>query len=371
MFALRVLSLMLLLLATSAQAAPEFRGLWVTRWDYVTARDIQTIFAKASDAGFGAVFFQVRGRADAFYRSSLEPWAEELSGTLGQDPGYDPLATAVEEGASRGLQVHAWINVAPMWRGEKPPIETTPRHIYLEHPEWIAANENGDPMQLGGRQYVSLSFGNPQARAHIVAVVEELVSQYAIAGVHLDYIRYSGSRYSHDRVSRVRYAQDKAARPQLSRQQWQRDQVTELVRQVYTVLQRHDMVLTAAVWHNNNLDVYGSRGYRDYYQDSHCWMHRGIIDAIVPMNYLRIDSTPSFAELAQDHVAHAFDRQVYMGMNALGRITEKDPSGAQLQANIRYARRVGADGISVFSYALIDRHNLWRAVQLGFRQTTE
>ena len=52
----------------------------------------------------------MRSGADALYASSLEPWAVQLTGTPGADPGYDPLAFAVEEAHARGLELHAWFN---------------------------------------------------------------------------------------------------------------------------------------------------------------------------------------------------------------------------------------------------------------------
>ena len=53
----------------------EVRALWVTRWDYRTAADIRVIAERAASANFNALFFQVRGNADAYYNSQIEPWA--------------------------------------------------------------------------------------------------------------------------------------------------------------------------------------------------------------------------------------------------------------------------------------------------------
>ena len=91
----------------SEQDTHELRGLWITRWNFKSPQDIARIMTQASDAHFNTVFFQVRGRADALYRSRLEPWAEELTGTLGQDPGWDPLEVAVLEAHRKGLEIHA------------------------------------------------------------------------------------------------------------------------------------------------------------------------------------------------------------------------------------------------------------------------
>ena len=46
-------------------------------------------------ANMNSVCLQVRPMADALYKSSYEPWSSYLTGTRGQDPGWDPLAFAV------------------------------------------------------------------------------------------------------------------------------------------------------------------------------------------------------------------------------------------------------------------------------------
>ncbi len=88
------------------QEAPFRRFLWVTRWDYRTAEDIEQICYNAASARFTDLLFQVRGEGTVFFRSPYEPWAWELSGKgpesgVGIDPGWDPLQVAVREGRRR------------------------------------------------------------------------------------------------------------------------------------------------------------------------------------------------------------------------------------------------------------------------------
>lgn len=51
--------------------------------------------------------FQVRPYGDAMYKSSINPWSKELTGTQGKEPGYDPLAFIIQEAHTRGMKVHA------------------------------------------------------------------------------------------------------------------------------------------------------------------------------------------------------------------------------------------------------------------------
>ncbi|MCA9870336.1 MAG: family 10 glycosylhydrolase, partial [Anaerolineae bacterium] len=150
------------------------RALWVTRWDYHSADDIRIIADRAADANFNTLYFQVRGNADALYRSQIEPWSALLTGTLGQDPGWDPLATAVHEAHTRGLEVHAWVNVYPAWLGETPPPSTTPEQMYnsfnqLYEQEWVMWNRHQEPMSLN-KEYLWSNPGHFAVLEHIVAV---------------------------------------------------------------------------------------------------------------------------------------------------------------------------------------------------------
>ena len=121
-----------------AAAEKEIRAIWVTRWDYKTAADIRVIFSNCRSVGLNRVYFQVRGRSDAFYKSSLEPWAEELGG---KDPGFDPLEVAVVEARKSSLELHAWVNVLAGWKGRKPPGNKT--HLFHTHPDWFLKDRSG------------------------------------------------------------------------------------------------------------------------------------------------------------------------------------------------------------------------------------
>jgi uncharacterized lipoprotein YddW (UPF0748 family) len=100
----------------------EMRGMWVATvanidWPTKTTltadqqrAELTDIMARAAQTGINAIVLQVRPAGDAVYQSSIEPWAAMLTGSQGQDPGYDPLAFAIQEAHARGLELHAWIN---------------------------------------------------------------------------------------------------------------------------------------------------------------------------------------------------------------------------------------------------------------------
>jgi uncharacterized lipoprotein YddW (UPF0748 family) len=266
--------------------------------------------ALVASGGFNQVFFHVRGTADAYYDSSLEPWAAGL-GALGVDPGWDPLLEACAEAHARHLDIHAWIDTFPVWSGTSPPPPATPEHVYDAHPEWICADESGTPMPLGA-DYVFGSPGNPDLVDHIAAVAAEIVARYDVDGVHLDCIRAPGPGYCHDAASESRFAEASAADPSLTWGDWERDQVTATVEKVGEAIRAEDpdAVLTAAVW-GIYRNTWGwtsvSQGYADYYQDPRAWAAASLVDAVVPMIYWDIKEPYAtrldFRAILDDHVA--------------------------------------------------------------------
>src|SRR5262247_3479359 len=108
------------LVLPAAAGTDEIRAIWVTRFEYQSEADVKAIVANSAALGFNTILFQVRGQADAYYRSSFEPWAERLGG---RDPGFDPLEIACRESKRLGISLHAWVNVMPAWRGKVPPAD--------------------------------------------------------------------------------------------------------------------------------------------------------------------------------------------------------------------------------------------------------
>ena len=96
----------------------EFRAAWLTtvgNYDWPVrgasaasqSAALVSIIEQLKNLNFNVILFHVRPTSDAFYRSNLVPWSYYLTGTQGVDPGFDPLAVAIEEAHKRGMEVHA------------------------------------------------------------------------------------------------------------------------------------------------------------------------------------------------------------------------------------------------------------------------
>lgn len=281
------LALAALLLGTGCQQRGPVRAVWVTRFDYKSADDVARIIKNCDDAGFNTVVFQVRGNGTAFYPSKIEPWAEQFDYT---DPGFDPLAVAIAEAHARKLELHAWMNVMPAWRGRTPP--TNPQQLYNAHPEWFWYDQHGKRQALS-TFYVSLNPCLPEVRTYITDVFEEVAANYDVDGLHMDYIRFpneppaipqgSDIDYPRDAKTLALYKEQTGLTPDENRDAWNKwrtEQVTQLVSDIHDMLRRTrpKAVLAASVGNSVEENL-------RHFRDDETWARRKLIDQAYPMVY--------------------------------------------------------------------------------------
>ena len=263
------------------------RAIWVTRGDFRTADDIKQIMEDCSEGGFNTVIFQVRGNATVFYPSKIEPWAEQFDF---KSPGFDPLAVAIQEAHQRGMELHTWINVIPAWRGLHPPA--SPDQLYNKHPDWFWYDQRGNRQPLS-TFYVSLNPCLPEVREYLVDVFQEVVANYPVDGVHMDYIRFpseppaipAGSDIDYPRDARTLalYLQATGLTPDADKaawDKWRTDQVTQLVADIRSMMRwtRPSTALSASVGADYDESL-------RFFRDDRRWAKEKLIDAAFPMAY--------------------------------------------------------------------------------------
>ncbi|MCX5800778.1 MAG: family 10 glycosylhydrolase [Candidatus Eisenbacteria bacterium] len=345
----------------AARPTLEVRALWVLRNTLVSRVEIDRMLRQAKDAGFNLLFVQVRGRGDAFYNSSIEPRAELLA-----DRQFDPLAYLLTQAHRSDFAVHLWLNAFLVWSAPWKPTNT--EHVMLSHPDWVAVRSDGRPLSELSREEVEsmgiegvfLAPGNPGVREHIRAVVRELVQNYDVDGVHLDYVRYPDMAVGYDRGTRTefmrcygvdpdRIANNREAMAELFGKRglqdleglwkkWRVSSVDALVDSVRCDLKSvaPRVKLSAAVV----ADPRSALGR--YAQDWPAWLERGTLDFAVPMCY---SASTGFVRnqvrTIKDLVGESrFYPGIAMYNQSPGRVVEK----------VRVLRQMGIKGFSMFCY---------------------
>lgn len=245
---------------------------------------------KLRHLGINTVFFQVKPDGTALWPSRILPWSDTLTGTIGQDPGYDPLQFMLDEAHRRGMQVHAWFNpyrvstniksstVAELNRT----VSLNPASVFVLHRDWV---------RTAGDRYV-LDPGIPEVRDWITSIVAEVVSRYPVDGVQFDdyfYTETPGSRLQDEQTFR-RYGQGFA-----SKADWRRHNTQLLIENVSRTIKQINPnvafgVSPAGVWRNRSHDPAGSQtsgaaAYDESFADTRLWVQKGYLDYIAPQIY--------------------------------------------------------------------------------------
>ena len=300
----------------------EVRGAWVatvSRINWPSSTDasaqqaeMETILDAVKNAGLNTVFFQVRPEADALYDSDLEPWSRYLTGTQGQDPGYDPLTFTIEACHDRGLELHAWLNPYRARAGNVG--VSASNHVINQMPDSVVS--------YGNLRW--LDPGDPNAFDHTLAVIEDILSRYDIDGLHFDDYFYpypeSGLTFDDDDT----YA---AYGNGMSLADWRRDNVNRMVEAVGEKVRtlRPDVrwgISPFGIYRPGNPPgVVGLDQYESLYADPLAWLQGGWLEYVAPQLYWPTTSSGQPYEALVswwDEQAAAAGRMLLVGNSASG-----------------------------------------------------
>ncbi len=324
--------------------AAEVRAIWITRWDYKTEDDVRRAVRWCAALGLNRIFFQVRGRADAFYRSPHEPWGEELGGV---DPGFDPLEAAVDEAAKSGVDLDAWINVMPGWKGGAPP--RSPDHVFHKHPEWFLVDRQGKRHMRNPTDYTILNPCLPEVRAYLIDIVKDLMTRYAVSGIQLDYIRFVGRDADHridfpyDPRTLQLFRKYSGMSPFDKPEEWDRWRGLSIDTLVYRLSEAARKARPGCRVSVAAIQDY-DRARKDLFQDVVKWQSNGWIDEVFPMTYHQDDDVFTFQ--TRSALAKGPKGKVLPGIGV-----HLHASAGATARQIVLARKLGAGGYALFAFA--------------------
>jgi uncharacterized lipoprotein YddW (UPF0748 family) len=358
-------------------AAGDVNGMWVLRSSLTSPASIGRMVDAARGAGVNTLLVQVRGRGEAFYLSDIEPRASELAS---QPDDFDPLAVTLERAHAAGLQVHAWVNVNLV--SSAATLPRSRQHVAARHPEWLMvpkelagtlrATDPRSPAYIGALSRWSrktssrveglyLSPLAPGALDYTASVIDELVTRYAVDGLHLDYVRFPHEDFDYGPLGLAAFREsrygaataverrqlDAAARgsatawPDRLPDSWgafRRERLTALVARITTSARatRPGLIVSAAVV-PDAADAMSRK-----MQDWAGWAAAGYLDVVCPMLYTT--SASEFVTQTRQVSDTLGETPMWAGIGAY-----RLPV-ARTAENVRAARREGAAGVLLFSY---------------------
>ncbi len=334
-------------LVQEAPKAAEERALWAHHGDGVRGSDGKKAMSwkealpEIRARGFNTIVPNVLWSGLAYYPSKL------VNTKLQYAPQADYLRELLDAAKPLGMKVIAW---KVMWQF---PID------------WLTTADTMEPFKKAGRLQVDLKGETKNwlcpslkiNRDFEVAAIQELVTDYEVDGMHLDYIRYGGSDVcfcDHCRVAFEKRSKKKVvawpadAAPGGSRateyDDFKRDNITSIVREIRAAVKkaRPACELSAAVFPSPGM------ARTAVYQDWPRWVNEGLLDMVATMTYTE-DAESFKSQVTQQRAITQGKVRLLPGI----RLTYDKEKSLDLQSTvdqIKAVRELGLPGFVGFEY---------------------
>ncbi|MEM6254352.1 MAG: family 10 glycosylhydrolase [Cyanobacteria bacterium P01_D01_bin.156] len=301
-------------------AQAEVRAMWLDRGTIVktgSEADLADIFDRLAATGINTVFFETINAGYPVYPSRIAPQQNPLT------RHWDPLKSAIKLGKERGIEVHAWVWLfAAGNRRHNALLNLSPNYpgpLINANPGWSGYDRQGRVIPIG-QDKPFLDPANPEVRSYLMRMLQEVVNNYDVDGIHFDYVRYpfqdpgANRTYGYGTAARLQFRDLTGVDPavlsprnnpelppyeqQQQQQLWQQwtefrvEQVSSFVAEASQMLRqrRPEMIISAAVFAKPTHER-----IQKIQQDWETWAQRGDVDWIVLMSYAM--DTNRFEEL--------------------------------------------------------------------------
>ena len=314
------------------------------------------IVSVAKERRMNALIVQVRPFGDSMYMSDYFPFSHILTGTQGENPGYDAMEYMVKKAHESGLEFHAWINPLRI------KVSETPSEISQYSPYSLWQNDGDESNDRYTMEYDGGIYFNPayeKVREYIIGSIKELVSRYDVDGVQFDDYFYPDESEEYDKEEYDSYAsslddEDNA----MSQSDWRTTNINSLISGVYSAIKSANSDVVFGISPQGNIDndlKIGADVYTWGSTDGYC-------DYLCPQNYFSENNSALSYNDAVDNwrkLVTNKNTKLYIGLGLYKAGSDADggtwlDSDENIKSQIEYGRNAGADGFMFYSFDYLD-----------------
>lgn len=314
--------------------------------------NFDNIVKTAKEHKMGALIVHVRPFGDSMYLSDYFPYSHILTGTQGEDPGYDAMEYMLSKTHEAGLEFHAWINPLRI------KVNDTPEVLSDYSPYTIWQNDDNEEndrytMEYEGDIYLNPAY--PEVRQYIISSIDELLSRYEVDGIQFDDYFYPDVSLDYDSTE---YEQYKSSLPDgedsMSQLEWRRNNINSLISGVYSCVKAKNSDAVFGISPQGNIE-----NDLDMGADVYSWGSvSGYCDYLCPQIYFSEgNEVLSYSECADKwrELVTNEDVKLYIGLGLYKAGSDDDEgswlnSDENIKSQIEYGRELGADGFMFYSY---------------------
>ncbi|MBI3590656.1 MAG: family 10 glycosylhydrolase [Candidatus Melainabacteria bacterium] len=270
----------------------EVRAIWLDRGTIVSMKDafeLANLIKNIARLGFNVIFFETINAGYPIYPSKLLP----------QNPlvnNWDPLKVAVEAAHAYGVELHAWVWTFAVGNTRHnlligQPVQYPGPIVSSKGRSWALTSARG-ALRIEMQPENWISPANKKACAFLTELFSEIIRNYDVDGLQLDYIRFpfqqTYSQVGFDFVSKNAFQETTGKLPQLEGPvnkiwtEWKIKIVSDFVRDLSGELKKikPKLKISAAVF-----GIDRSLRLRIIQQDWESWLLNKWVDAVYPFYY--------------------------------------------------------------------------------------
>ncbi|RLE63902.1 MAG: hypothetical protein DRJ49_00335 [Thermoprotei archaeon] len=304
---------------TSRGEKELYLGVWAHPGDFSDESAVDKLLNKLSEIGANKLVVNVKDSSGrVYFKSNVGIMAEVIK-------HFDFLRYTTERAGEFGIEVHAWFVVFPEGIKEL-------KGFLERHPGYACIEE-------GGKRIGWMCPSHEEVHDYLLTLFREVIENYNIDGIHLDYIRYPEPI-----VYKACFCNNCGLGGYMD-EKWilhGSEYIKSFVEKSYKLTREYGIEHSAAVFPDYPTCIITVR------QDWVEWINRGLLDWVAPMTYTNI--TKIVEEFTKIHSSLVLDRALLL--EGLGKRSSKSRlSPGDLLNQIHKALLNGADGVMIFSYS--------------------
>lgn len=345
-----------LILFTAISLNARIRAMWVPIWEITTPEKADKIINDLNKNNINQLLVQIRYRGDAAYKpnkvSNFYENNEKQYHAI-KDSLFDPLEYILSKNNNPDLEVHAWVTTFVITGHNLEKLH--PEHLYFTNPELVTCDFSQEMMNYKTGEGAYLDPGIPQVQEYTKNVILDIVSNYKIDGIHLDYIRYPDAQYGFSQLALEAYRKDVKFQDADAWKQWKEDQITNFMKDIYSRVKKISpkTQVTAAVKSNlNEAERYAQNWIK--------WLQEGYLDRAYLMEYSTSTST------IEKHLTflsnYDLNEKIVVGLRCWS--TAYKYPAYKINEKIKLANKNNFKGFALFSYTGIRESEYFKSLKI-------
>ena len=335
----------------------NIRAVWVPLWELTSSEDVDRIIEEFKENNITQILAQVRYRGDAGYfpnkYNNFYPNTEKRYFAI-KDSIFDPLAYLVKKAHSSDMEVLSWFTTFVITGHKLDNLDST--HVYFTHPEWVTTDFSQQSMNPETFEGAFLDPGIPEVRNYTLSVLLDIVANYDVDGVHLDYIRYTETQFGYNKLAIETYKKEVKYQDAKSWQAWKQDQISKFVKTVYTNVKTisPEIKVTAAVI--TEIDEAIDRYSQNWLE----WIENDYIDAVYLMAYTT--STKKLKKQLTYISNFEMNNKIVVGLRTWN--NKNNYPAKEINEKIKLTLKMKFAGYALFSYSGIRQEEYFKSLKI-------